>query len=207
MSTYVDLSMPIAPEMPTNAPDHFPPTLRPYSEIGAQGWAGTAITIDSHCGTHVDAPNHFVPGAVGIDEVPIDVLIGPAQKVAVDAARVGPEHLQDVTAERVVVHTGWSNRSDTAEYFTAATHLTADAAWHLVRAGAKLVGIDSPSVDAPGVDDVHQILLGNGVIIVENLANTECLPKEFDLVVSPLRIVGGDGSPARVVAVTDSPSP
>jgi kynurenine formamidase len=56
-------------------------------------------------------------------------------------------------------------------------------------------------VDAPGCDDVHQILLGHGVIIVENLSNTAALPDRFELIVSPLRIVDGDGSPARVVAV------
>lgn len=204
MTEYVDLSMPISADMPTNQPDHFAPTLQPYSHIESEGWAGMAITIDSHCGTHVDAPSHFVTGAEGVDQIPIDVLFGPAEKVFVDAAQVDAEHLTGVTAQRVVVHTGWSNRSDTPEYFTGSAHLTADAAWKLVHGGARLVGIDCPSVDAPGRDDVHQILLGNGVIIVENLANTESLPPRFDLVVSPLRIVDGDGSPARVIAVTET---
>jgi arylformamidase len=201
MSVYIDLSMPISPDMPTNQPDHFPPVIKPYSHIASDGWAGTAITIDSHCGTHVDAPSHFVAGDIGVDQIPIDVLIGPAQKVGVDTPVVTAEHLSSASAERVVVHTGWSDRADTPDYIRASTHLNADAARHLLSCGVRLVGIDSPSVDAPGCDDVHQILLGHGVIIVENLSNTAALPDRFELIVSPLRIVDGDGSPARVVAV------
>lgn len=192
--------MPISPEMPTNRPDHFPPALAPYAHIESDGWAGTTITIDSHCGTHVDAPSHFVAGAIGVDQIPLEVLVGPAQRVGVDTAVVTATHLASVTAERVVVHTGWSDRTDSPEYITSATHLVAEAALHLVRCGVRLVGIDAPSVDAPGRDDVHHILLSNGVIIVENLANTGALPEHFELIVSPLRIVDGDGSPARVLA-------
>jgi len=201
MSIYIDLSMPISPAMPTNQPDHFPPVLKPYSHIASEGWAGTAITIDSHCGTHVDAPSHFVAADIGVDQIPLDVLIGQGQKITVDAAVITAEHLASVSAHRVVVHTGWSDRADTPEYITGSSHLNADAARHLVSCGVRLVGIDAPSVDAPGVGDVHQILLGSGVIIVENLSNTAALPDSFELIVSPLRIVDGDGSPARVVAV------
>ena len=205
MSRYIELSMPISPDMPTNQPDHFPPVLKPYSEVTADGWAGTAITIDSHCGTHVVAPSHFVAGDIGVDQIPLDVLIGPGQKVAVDTAVVTAEHLASVSSERIVVHTGWSDRADAPEYITSSTHLDASAAQHLLSRRVRLVGIDSPSVDAPGCDDVHQLLLGHGVIIVENLSNTAALPDRFELIVSPLRIVGGDGSPARVVAVVSEP--
>jgi arylformamidase len=205
VTSYLDLSMPISPDMPTNRPDHFPPTLNPYAHIEADGWAGTTITIDSHCGTHVDAPSHFVPGGIGVDQIPLEVLVGPAQRICVETDVVTAEHLGSVTGERVIVHTGCSLRADSPEYFSEATYLNAQAAQHLVIRGVRLVGIDCPSVDAPGRDDVHQILLGSGVIIVENLSNTDALPEHFQLLVSPLRIVDGDGSPARVVAIADSP--
>ena len=203
----VDLSMPIAADMPTNRPDHFPPSITPYASIEQGGWAGSEIRIDSHCGTHVDAPSHFVPGGLTIDEIPLDVLIGPAQKITVPAGTtaVTAADLGEIAAPRVVIHTGWSDRvaTDEAGYLTASTHLDADAAEFLVRSGVRLVGIDCPSVDAPAVDPVHQILLGNGVVIVENLANTSAVPDSFTLVVSPLRLIDGDGSPARVAAILD----
>lgn len=204
---YVDLSMPIRGDMPTNRPDHFPPLIAPYAYIEDEGWAGSEIRIDSHCGTHVDAPSHFVRGGLTVDQIPLDVLIGPGQKItvapgttAVTAADIGT-----VAAARVIVHTGWSDlvADDEAGYLNSSTHLDAGAAEHLVRSGVRLVGIDCPSVDAPGCDRVHQILLGNGVVIVENLANTSAVPDGFTLIVAPLRLVDVDGSPARVAAVLD----
>ncbi|MGZ6861693.1 MAG: cyclase family protein [Blastococcus sp.] len=203
----IDLSMPIGADMPTNRPDHFPPSITPYASIEDGGWAGSDIRIDSHCGTHVDAPSHFVSGGLTVDQIPLDVLIGPAQKITVPAGTitVTAAALAAVTAERVVIHTGWSDRlaTDEAGYLSSSTHLDAQAAELLVRSGVRLVGIDCPSVDAPGVDPVHQILLGNGVIIVENLANTSAIPDSFTLVVAPLRLVDVDGSPARVVVIVD----
>jgi kynurenine formamidase len=198
--SYVDLSMPISPSMPTNEPDHFPPTITPYSTIEQDGWAGSEIRIDSHCGTHVDAPSHFVPGRPGVDALALDRLIGRAQRV--DLAALSPsvraEDLSRLDAGRVVVHTGWNEPLGRSE---PPGHLEGSAAHALVDAGIMLVAIDAPSVDAAGVDEVHQILLGNGVVVVENLVGTGRLPDAFELIVSPLRIVDGDGSPARVVAI------
>jgi arylformamidase len=207
VSQCVDLSMPIAADMPTNRPDHFPPSITPYASIDDGGWAGSEIRIDSHCGTHVDAPSHFVREGATVDQIPLDVLIGPAQKITVPVGTttVTATDLGAVAAERVVIHTGWSDRlaTDEAGYLTSSAHLDAGAAELLVRSGVRLVGIDCPSVDAPGADPVHQILLCNGVVVVENLANTSAVPDSFTLMVAPLRLVDGDGSPARVAAVVE----
>lgn len=201
---YVDLSMPISQSMPTNEPDHFPPTITPYSTIEDNGWAGSEIRIDSHCGTHVDAPSHFVSGSTTVDALTPDQLIGRARRIDVTALTpdVRASDLELAGADRVVVHTGWNGpRGETGE--GCPPHLDPDAARALVEAGVVMVAIDAPSVDAEGVDKVHQILLGNGVVIVENLVDTGRLPAAFDLVALPLRVVDGDGSPARVVAVVE----
>lgn len=201
---YVDLSMPISPSMPTNEPDHFPPTVTPYSTIEDNGWAGSEIRIDSHCGTHVDAPSHFVFGGTTVDALTPDQLIGRARRIDVTALTpdVRASDLELAGADRVVVHTGWNGpRGETGK--GCPPHLELDAARALVEAGVVMVAIDAPSVDAEGVDKVHQILLGNGVVIVENLVDTGRLPAAFDLVALPLRVVDGDGSPARVVAVVE----
>jgi arylformamidase len=204
----VDLSMPVAEEMPTNRPDHFPPTMRQYSTIDTAGWAGTALTIDTHCGTHVDAPVHFVPGGRAVADIPLSTLIGDCQVVRIptggpDGAIV-PDQLGEITAERVVLDTGWSERLATDEegYFRRHSYLHPDTARRLVAEGVRLVGIDTPSVDR--VDDqAHHILLGSDVVIVENLSNTGRLPDRVELVVAPLRLTGADGSPARVIALAE----
>lgn len=204
----IDLSMPVSPGMPTNEPDHFPPVLTPYSSLDTAGWAGTEIRIDSHCGTHLDAPSHFVRGGATVDQVPLDVLIGPCQVVRVPATgpdmEITPADLPALRSPRVIVHSGWSDRlaADEDGYFHHHSYLGGEAARHLVQSGVRLVGIDGPSVDLHG-DVAHQTLLGNDVVIVENLTNTGILPEDVQIMVAPLRIVGGDGSPVRVVAVVE----
>ena len=44
------------------------------------------LELGSHTGTHVDAPAHFLPGGAGVEALPLDALVGPAQ--VVDARQV-----------------------------------------------------------------------------------------------------------------------
>lgn len=83
---------------------------------------------------------------------------------------------------------------------------TKEAAEYMVSQGVELVGHDTPSPDASyitsGEEDspVHKIFLKNNVILVEYIANMETIPDydNWKIVVSPLRLKGADGSPARV---------
>jgi arylformamidase len=83
-------------------------------------------------------------------------------------------------------------------------YLTEDAATYLVQAGIKLVGFDYLSFEKPGSVDfpAHHALLGAGVVIVEGLDLSEVEADEYDLVCLPLRLVGADGAPARVLLRT-----
>jgi arylformamidase len=204
--------MAIHEDMPTNHPDHFAPSVIPYSDISVSGWRGTTLTFDSHCGTHLDAPSHFVAEGATVEEVELDCLIGRCQIVDVlvstyDVA-IEPEHLPEITQSRVFFRTGCSDRvgTDPKGYFHHHAFLTSSTAHVLVAAGVRLVGIDCPSVDHNG-DDAHQILLQNNVVIVENLVNLSSLPDECEVIILPLPVVGGDGCPVRAVAVLEGSSP
>jgi kynurenine formamidase len=166
--------------------------------------------LDSHLGTHLDAPSHFVAGGAGVDEADLAVLIGPAQVIhltdvapgeVITAARLGP-----LTGQRVLLHTGWPERGlGQADYFGKAPYLAPDCARALLEAGTRLLGVDFPSVDADG--QVHVALLGGGCLIVENLTGLSVLPASCDLTVLPLPVSGGDGSPVRAVARYEAPDP
>lgn len=78
--TFIDLTLPIAPGMPFN-PDHFPPDISSYASIASHGWRASRLVLDSHLGTYIDAPNHFVEGGKALDELDLASLIGPAQIV------------------------------------------------------------------------------------------------------------------------------
>jgi kynurenine formamidase len=72
---------------------------------------------------------------------------------------------------------------------------------HLVDRGIKLVGVDYLSAEGlrkPGAP-AHHALLGAGVIVIEGLDLRDVDPGIYDLYCLPLRVVGSDGAPARVV--------
>src|SRR5439155_471356 len=149
------------------------------------------LVLDSHLGTHLDAPSHCVAGAPDVDQADLAVLMGEAQVIhldgvapgeAITAARLGP-----VTGRRVLLDTGWSARGlGQAEYFGQAPYLAPDSARALLGAGTALLGVDIPSVDLDG--DVHVALLAGGCLIVENMTHLGALPARCELTVLPLPI-------------------
>jgi len=159
-----------------------------------------------HSGTHIDAPIHFIDRAAGIETVPLDVLVGPAEVIDATAVegqidRPAIERLEiPFGTERVLFRTrnvGLWERGSFAPSFVA---LAADGARALVERGVRLVGADYLSI-APFGDpiDTHVALLGAGVVIVEGLDLRAIEPGPYDLICLPLLIPGSDGGPARAI--------
>jgi arylformamidase len=78
--------------------------------------------------------------------------------------------------------------------------LAPEAAQYLTDRGVKLIGVDYLSV-APFVDTIttHQILLSNGVVIVEGLNLSAVSQGRYDLYCLPLKLAGSDGAPCRAI--------
>ena len=73
-------------------------------------------------------------------------------------------------------------------------------------AGKKGIGIDAISIDP--IDSfelpMHRIVLGAGLVIVENLTNLEQLiDRTFRFAALPLKYENADGAPVRAVALVD----
>ena len=197
-----DLTMRIEPGMFVN-PDHFPPEITPYATLESHGWAARRLVLDSHLGTHLDAPAHFIAGGADVTSLDLATLTGEAQVIHLPHAGPGRAitagMLDRLACPRILLHTGWPDHAtDQAAYFGQAPYLALDAAQSLLAAGIRLLGVDLPSVDADG--DIHRALLGGGCLIVENLTGLAVLPGRCELTVLPLPITGGDGSPVRAVA-------
>jgi kynurenine formamidase len=115
------------------------------------------IVTVMHHGTHVNAPLHLVPGALGIGELPLDLFFGDG--VVLDVPRgewetIEPEDLEAAGAvepgDIVLVNTGWHHRySDSIEYFGHGPGLSKAAAEWLIARKAKLVGLDTATIDHP----------------------------------------------------------
>ncbi|GIV85818.1 MAG: kynurenine formamidase [Candidatus Roseilinea sp.] len=170
----------------------------------------TAITMSAHAGTHVDAPRHYSDDGVGIDAVPLDVLIGPARVVTLDVAdAITLADLQNAigdlphairAAPRLLIRTRASHIPDDVWDDTFA-HIDPQAADWLGANGLRLIGTDAPSVDpaASRALPAHRAFLRHGVIIIENLRLQGVPDGEYELLALPLKIAGGDAGPARVV--------
>jgi arylformamidase len=165
------------------------------------------LSFGSHTGTHVDPPAHFVAGRATLDELSLEVLIGPARVVdvgeisAIDAATIASANLTGV--ERVLFKTRNSRlwQAGVREFEREFVYLETEAAARLVALGVKLVGIDYLSVEKFNFEQptTHYALLGNNVVIVEGLNLTGVAAGDYELICLPMKIQNGDGGPARVV--------
>ena len=205
MARYYDVTVPLSAAVPT-----FPGDPRFHMEFthkiaDGQPYNVARITLGAHAGTHVDAPYHFLADGVTVEALPLEILMGKCRVVEVRARekieRAELEALDMRDDLRVLLKTRMSGQLRVREFQEDFVYLTPDAARYLVQAGIKLVGIDYLSVEKFGSQDFasHHALLGAGVVIIEGLDLSEIEPGEYDMTCLPLRIVGADGSPARVV--------
>ena len=163
------------------------------------------LSFGSHTGTHIDAPYHFIEEGVTVEDLPLEALIGAAWVFEVD--REGAIGRQDLEGhclkgkERILLKTRNSPLLKEGSFKTDYTYLSEEGARYLVETGVRLVGIDYFSIEQFGSKDfpTHHTLLRNGIIILEGVDLGEVPPGRYELICLPLRIKGGDGSPARVI--------
>jgi arylformamidase len=210
----IDLSFPLEPATPVY-PDYEPLqfTILETTEDpprGRRSLNSSRIAVGLHCGTHMDAPFHFIPGALTIDLIPLEHCVGPALLIRL------PEHKRGGVIEagdlegyeeqirqlrKVVLDTGWRKSWGQIRYFSEHPLISGAAARFLVECGVHLIGVDMPSVDRPPFE-AHLELLGNNVVILENLVNLEQLQADvFQLIALPLKLKAREASPVRAIAM------
>lgn len=205
----VDLSLALREGMP-GFPGYPGYETEQLQEYDADGKVSHHVSMNTHQGTHVDAPAHFVEGGKTIDEVPLERLCGPARVVDLRAHRgeeitasVLDDAVSTLSTPRVLLVTGdVDHRFTDSDFFEEAAVLTADAADWLLDRGVEMVGNDflTEAIDTDA-RPVHHALLGAEVPIVEYLSNTgEIVDSEVvNFCCLPLRVPGLEAAPARAV--------
>jgi arylformamidase len=165
------------------------------------------ITCDTHIGTHVDAPLHFITNGRTVDQIPLEILIGPCRVVyfpglsEIDAETLASLQLETDT-KRLLLKTDNSNLwiAKEKKFKKKFVCLTESGARWLVQREISLVGIDYLSIGSysAGVK-THQVLLEANVVVLEGLNLSEVVAGEYELICLPLNLVGAEGSPARVL--------
>ena len=168
----------------------------------------SSLKFGSHTATHVDAPLHMIQGAASVDQISLDVLMGPATVLAFgdDVMSVTEGALRAANigdAERVLLKTRNSAFIRSGTFQKDYTYLAPDGAEYLVSSGVKLVGIDYLSIEQfhSGHHRTHSTLLSSGVVILEGVDLSGVSPGRYELRCLPLSMPGLDGAPARAVLV------
>lgn len=179
------------------------------------------LTMSEHTGTHMDAPLHFISSGsahVAMDQVPLNQVFGRAAKI--DASHLPKRGLlskQDVTqweqtngelkqGDIVLIRFGWETlwglRPNDQQFMRDWPGVGKDAAEYFVSKGVQVVGTDALAIDAFGneTNEAHYTLLGNQVLIVENLCNLDKLTPFSLFFALPLKVKEGSGSPVRAIA-------
>ncbi len=201
-----DITVPISNDLPVYPGDPPIEIRRTQSLENGDIARVSHLSFSTHIGTHIDPPYHFMRDGMKLDQIPLDVLIGPARVVDVGDVDMIDRPVIDRLDLRGVTRVLFKTRnscfwSDSSQFRTDFVYIETDAAQALVDLGMRLVGIDYLSVERFDFDQptTHWTLLGNNVIVVEGLDLTGIEPGDFELICLPLRIKDGDGGPARVV--------
>jgi arylformamidase len=200
-----DVTVPLDAALPTY-PHNTPFTLEAIKRL-ARGDSSNVSTLhmSAHAGTHVDAPRHFFDEGAGTEALSLDLLMGRARVIEVASrSGVSAEDLRafDLSDDiRVLIKTHNSELWGSPEFHTDYVGVTESGAKYLVEHGIKVVGVDYLTVEVfknPGAP-AHHALLGAGTIVIEGLDLRTVDAGIYDMICLPLRIVGSDGAPARVV--------
>ena len=159
----------------------------------------TAFSMYAHNGTHMDAPFHFLKEGKTIDAIGLEAFVGPAF---------------------VTEHHGIVSGHDAKEIFEKSRDRDPEAAKRILIKGDAVVSPEAAKVFASngilllgnepqtvGPEDapmeVHLILLGAGVVLLEGIRLAEVEEGRYFLSAAPLNLSGADGSPCRAFLIAD----
>lgn len=205
----VDISMPLHGQMRVwpGSPGFASST---HLSLGSGDVANASLVeMDVHCGTHVDAPRHFVEDGATLDAIGLRPFVGPAwvadaaghsdiTAAVLDALEIPPG------TSRLLLRTDNSLDPPEAPFREDYVALTAGAAKWVVDRGLDLLGVDYLSVqrfrDPP---TTHQILLRGSTMILEGVDLRYVHPGPWTLVCLPIRLVGTEAAPARALLLEE----
>lgn len=219
----IDLSMPITPHF------RWPIELAIKGDIAAgDQFRVSKLTTTCHGFSHVDAAAHFVAGAPTIETTPLDRVVGPCRVLNLRDCpanqAITPEQLEaadpgGAEGEILLLAAGWNDRRNYQDktFWTEAPWLTLESAKWLQARKPTAVAFDFPQdfpirlllegKEVPKTEHVtHDILLKNGVTLIEYVFNTSKITQPRVLFsAAPLLIPNADGAPARFYAIEGLP--
>lgn len=178
------------------------------------------ITMSAGIGTHMDAPAHCFPDSLCIADIPLSHLISPCVVINVsnkshEKYQVSIDDIKEFENQYgviqqntfVIIYTGWERfwlQPDKYRNNLIFPCVSKSAAELLMGRNINGIGIDTLSPDCiTSGFPVHQLFLGAGKYIVENIAHANQLPAigAYSFVL-PIKIKEGTEAPIRLIAMS-----
>lgn len=199
-----DISQRLAPTLPVWPGDTHFALERTWQLDGQTPVNVSRLTLSTHSGAHADAPLHYRADGAAIDAVGLAPYIGEC--VVLDVRGCGavvlPEHIaweKVAGIQRVILRTyaAFPHEAWDSGFVTIA----AQTIVLLAKAGVRLIGIDSPSLDPQESKtlDAHHAVAAADMRILEGLVLDDVPEGRYELIALPLRIAGADASPVRAI--------
>lgn len=206
----IDLSHRIENGMPV-----FPGTpevnIEQLFTVEKDGFAEKGLHLITHLGTHMDAPAHMIGDGKTLDDFPISKFSGKACVIPFAKDDIDGQDQEEYLSQFeslirdcdfVLLNTSWSEKWGSPEYFKNYQALDLKGAKYLTGFYLSGIGIDAISIDFEENTqyEVHHEVLGNDIVIIENLCNLDQIRAQtFRFTAFPLFLTDADGSPVRAV--------
>jgi kynurenine formamidase len=209
----IDLTHTISEVMPVY-PGTDTPKLEAANTHDKHGFKETLLTLYSHTGTHMDAPDHIFANRTTLDSFPAEQFVGKGLVIDCsqlqEGERITMSFIEAVKekadkADFLLFYTGWDKKWGTGSYFGNYPCITEEVAEYLINSKKKGIGVDVISVDPIASLKIHRILLSETeIVIIENLTNLGHVGNElFTFCALPMKFQNSDGAPVRAVAILE----
>ena len=202
----IDISWPITQNI-TEYKDRKTLKLEKIKEYSKDNVSETLITIHSHTGTHVDAPEHFLGNKKTIEQIELNKLIGECKvldltNIEEEITKSDLEKFDIQTNDIILLKTKNSNLSATDKFNPNFVYLEKSGAQYLADKKIKCVGIDYLGIERNQPNhETHKILLENDIYIIEGLRLKDVNNKKYMFYCLPILIKGLDAAPARTILI------
>ena len=207
-SEWIDISYPISKDMIYWPHDPVPPSVESNTFSPEDATITMSqMTINSHHGTHIDAPRHFIPDGKTIDQMPLDAIMGPARVIEIkDTVSIKPEELEahNIQAgERILFKTVNSSYYQKGKFFEDFVHISSRAAHYLKDKKVAVIGIDYLAIgsfrDRVNLIEVHKVLVGSEIWVIEAINLSAVKAGNYEIICLPIKIKDGDAAQARAI--------
>lgn len=203
MEKLIDLSRIIEDNMPVYPGDSIT-SLKQVKNFEVDSYNNYRLDIGMHAGTHIDSPMHLTESKEYICELPLESFIGAGCVLDVrnqPIIKEKPEYKELIKENSIVLlYTDWDKKYGKDSYYEEHPVIDISFCKLLIDKNIKMLGVDMPSPDKDPFE-IHKLLLGNKIYIMENLINVDKLLgiENFEVIAFPLKIKA-DSSIARAVA-------